>query len=119
MSRFNPVRISGVRGPHTLRLRGYALALVSIRCGFLGSGDLPMFSLAIGSLVSIRCGFLGSGDRWERRCVTSRWSFNPVRISGVRGLCPRDKRRAYFAIRSFNPVRISGVRGQHPGLWGC
>jgi len=87
MSRFNPVRISGVRGPHTLRLRGYALALVSIRCGFLGSGDLPMFSLAIGSLVSIRCGFLGSGDNGSSPPTSwvERQGFNPVRISGVRG----------------------------------
>ena len=40
---------------------------VSIRCGFLGSGDERWDVIVVrNGLVSIRCGFLGSGD-WARR----------------------------------------------------
>ena len=106
---FNPVRICGVRGPQNscvgdtgkfqsgadlwgpgtgIGLRQLTLAgVVSIRCGFMGSGD---------SMTGVhrdrRLVFQSGADLWGPGTLSrphqprSHDGFNPVRICGVRGL---------------------------------
>jgi len=163
LSSFNPVRICGTWGP----ARGVEPINMAFQSGadLWGVGTVTSTKKTLSYLpVSIRCGFVGSGDpAWSGTCTRPirfnpvricgvrgpwsvilqlpPWCFNPVRICGVRGhekikndginrvsfnpvrICgvrgPPTSGHVTMTCTSFNPVRICGVRGQHPGLWGC
>ena len=127
------MRISGVRGLTATLDKRTRFMQVSIRCGFLGSGDYSVSLPTEVTHVSIRCGFLGSGDSmsvWTNQKVDQFQSgadfWGPGTLTGgpdraiqrvsIRcgflgsGDCSPD-RLAAPKEESFNPVRISGVRG--------
>ena len=124
------MRISGVRGLRPCR-HCVPGCRVSIRCGFLGSGDQNTDGMANGgryafqsgadfwgpgtlteesfhaqALVSIRCGFLGSGER----PFTGYW---PVTLDDqrFRDPCAADGR----SLSQVRPTREWTLRG--PGLF--
>ena len=96
-------------GTPTIQLPTLLSLLFQSGADFWGPGTCSTFVCLRCSQVSIRCGFLGSGD-WQVSIRSSclHAGFNPVRISGVRGLLVL---LPPLRGQCFNPVRISGVRG--------
>jgi len=78
------MRISGVRGLHRRR-KERGVRLFQSAADFWGPGTTFYGNLHGCQSVSIRCGFLGSGDPYLFDGHTDELRFNPVRISGVRG----------------------------------
>ena len=72
---FNPVRICGVRGP-TKRCSQSSTPVVSIRCGFVGSGDsTPVCGGAeLGKRGALRQPLLGCGPVMRWSIMSGHWN---------------------------------------------